>query len=275
MFDLIKEKIKSVVSPRASEVVVKCTSCGKETSEHELKKSFMICPICGKYLRIDARSRIEMVCDSRTFEEICTEHESIDFMRFPGYQEKLDKALRNTGEKEAVVCGFAEIGGQKCAIFVMDPRFIMASMGSVVGEKLTVTFEEAVKHKLPVVGFTASGGARMQEGIISLMQMAKVSGAVKKHSDEGNLYLTVVTDPTTGGVTASFAMQGDIIIAEPRALIGFAGRRVVEQTTKTKLPDNFQTSEFLLEHGFIDAIVERKELKNTIETILKMHKNNR
>lgn len=192
-------------------------------------------------------------------------------MDFPGYKEKLDKAMSATDENDAVICGTAKINCQECAIFVMDSRFMMASMGSVVGEKITKTFETAIEKKLPVIGFTASGGARMQEGIISLMQMAKVSGAVKKHSEAGLLYITVLTDPTTGGVTASFAMQGDILLTEPKALIGFAGRRVVEQTTKTELPSNFQTAEFLLEHGFIDSIVERPQLKETLGTLLKIH----
>ena len=171
-----------------------------------------------------------------------------------------------------MICGYATVGGHPCAIFVMDARFMMASMGSVVGEKITRTFEYATEYGLPVIGFTASGGARMQEGIISLMQMAKCSAAVKKHSTEGNLYITVLTDPTTGGVTASFAMQGDITLAEPNALVGFAGRRVVEQTTKSQLPDNFQSAEFILEHGFADAIVPREELIDTLSTILKLHR---
>ena len=274
MFDTIIDKFKSVITPKAAPVpiMVKCSACGTETPDDELKKNYMICPSCGKYMRIGARDRIEMITDENSFEELFPNYESLDFLNFPGYADKLDKALKTTGEKEAVVCGTAEIGGEKCAIFVMDPRFIMASMGSVVGEKITLIFEKAIEENIPVIGFTASGGARMQEGIISLMQMAKVSGAVSKLSDAGLAYITVLTDPTTGGVTASFAMQGDVLLAEPKALIGFAGRRVVEQTTKTELPSNFQTAEFLLEHGFIDNIVTRDKLKETLYLLLRMHK---
>jgi len=179
--------------------------------------------------------------------------------------------METSGENEAVVCGTAKIGGIAAALFVMDSNFMMGSMGTVVGEKITDLFEHAAVHKLPVIGFTVSGGARMQEGILSLMQMAKTSAAVKKHGDKGNLYVTVLTDPTTGGVTASFAMLGDIIIAEPKALIGFAGPRVIEQTIRQKLPQGFQTAEFLLEKGFVDKIVPRKELKAALAAILRLH----
>lgn len=271
MFNNIKEKISHVFSGKVVPINVKCSSCGNETTDVELKENFMVCPSCGKYMRIGARDRIAMVTDEGSFKELFKKYKSIDFMEFPGYKEKLEKLAMTSGENDAVVCGTAKIGGEECAIFVMDSRFMMASMGSVVGEKITKTFETAIEKNLPVIGFTASGGARMQEGIISLMQMAKVSGAVKKHSEAGLLYITVLTDPTTGGVTASFAMQGDILLTEPKALIGFAGRRVVEQTTKTELPSNFQTAEFLLEHGFIDSIVPRNELNHTLATLLKMH----
>ncbi|MCI8388236.1 MAG: acetyl-CoA carboxylase carboxyltransferase subunit beta [Clostridiales bacterium] len=267
MFESIINKFKSMAPHQA----VKCSACGKEFDYAEFEKGYMICPDCGKYNRMSARERINMVTDKKSFKELFSEYKSRDFLNFPGYATKLEKALEATGENEAVVCGLAEIGKVPVAIFVMDPRFIMASMGSVVGEKITLLFEAAIERGLPVIGFTASGGARMQEGIISLMQMAKVSGAVKRHSDAGLLYITVLTDPTTGGVTASFAMQGDILLAEPKALIGFAGRRVVEQTTGKALPDNFQTAEFLLEHGFIDNIVKRDELRDTLENLLKIH----
>lgn len=267
MLDTIKKKVQAILSPET----LTCTACGEKSSESKLKKNHMICPACGNYFRIDARTRIQMITDPRSFQELFTDYESLDFLNFPGYAAKLEKAVDTTGEKEAVICGTATIDGQSCAVFVMDPRFIMASMGSVVGEKITLLFEIATERNLPVIGFTASGGARMQEGIISLMQMAKVSGAVKRHSDAGNVYITVLTDPTTGGVTASFAMQGDILLAEPKALIGFAGRRVVEQTTKSALPENFQTAEFLLEHGFIDRIVPREQLTWTLATLLRMH----
>ncbi len=271
MFEAIKNKIKSL----GQRPPIKCSGCGKEIDSSVMLDNYYICPECGKYNRVDARTRIDMICDKKSFKELFSEYRSRDFLSFPGYADKLAKAHEQTGENEAVVCGLAEIGKQPVAIFVMDSRFIMASMGSVVGEKITLLFETALERRLPVIGFTASGGARMQEGIISLMQMAKVSGAVKRHSEAGLLYITVLTDPTTGGVTASFAMQGDILLAEPKALIGFAGRRVVEQTTGKGLPDNFQTAEFLLEHGFIDNIVERRQLRPTIETLLKIHKSKR
>lgn len=269
MFETLKQKIFGIVAPPK---MVTCPSCKKEVSDKDLVAAHYICPECGKYLRVGARDRIEMTVDKGSFKEMFADLKSRDFLGFPGYADKLKSAEESLGENEAVVCGVASIGGVKTAVFVMDSRFIMASMGSVVGEKITRTFEYATKKKLPVVGFTASGGARMQEGIISLMQMAKVSGAVGKHSDAGLLYITVLTDPTTGGVTASFAMQGDILIAEPNALIGFAGRRVVEQTTGTALPDNFQKAEFLLKHGFIDSIVGRGELVGVLTNLLRCHK---
>ena len=271
MLNTIKDKITQLISGKTVPIPIKCSTCGNETTDVDLKENFMVCPKCGKYMRVGARDRIAMVTDEGSFKELFKKYKSMDFMDFPGYKDKLDKATAATGENDAVICGTAKINGQECAIFVMDSRFMRASMGSVVGEKITKTFETAIEKKLPVIGFTASGGARMQEGIISLMQMAKVSGAVKKHSEAGLLYITVLTDPTTGGVTASFAMQGDILLTEPKALIGFAGRRVVEQTTKTELPSNFQTAEFLLEHGFIDSIVERPQLKDTLGTLLKIH----
>lgn len=263
----IKELIKNEERPAG----MICPKCQEQIPYKTLVKGYYTCPKCGKLLRIGARDRITMISDKGEFSEFAEDLHSIDFLSFPGYSEKLDKAAAQTGEKDAAVCGHTKINGNPCAVFAMDSRFIMASMGSVVGEKITRTFEYACKYRLPVIGFTASGGARMQEGIISLMQMAKCSAAVQKHSAEGNLYVTVLTDPTTGGVTASFAMQGDIILSEPKALIGFAGRRVVEQTTKTTLPDNFQSAEFLLEHGFIDAIVKREELRSTLGNILSLH----
>lgn len=248
-----------------------CPVCKAQIEKSKVVGNFYTCPECGKLLRIHPRARINMICDKDSFKEFATGLHSVDFLEFPRYKEKLEKADEATGEDEGVICGEAEVGGVRCVIFIMDSRYIMASMGSVVGEKITRAFEYADQNSLPVIGFTASGGARMQEGVISLMQMAKCSAAVKRHSEHGNLYITVLTDPTTGGVTASFAMQGDIIFAEPRALVGFAGRRVVEQTTKEALPDNFQTSEFLLEHGFIDGIVERKDQRETLARVLRLH----
>ena len=197
--------------------------------------------------------------------------QSENIIDFPNYDEKLAAARKKSHDKDAVVYGIGVIGGSEAVVFAMNSEFMMGSMGTVVGEKITRAFELALEKGLPVVGFTTSGGARMQEGIFSLMQMAKISGAVKRHSDAGLLYITVLTDPTTGGVTASFAMQGDVIIAEPNALVGFAGARVIEQTTGSKLPEGFQRSEFLLEHGFIDIIEERERLKDTVSNILKIH----
>lgn len=273
MFDFIKKKdggVKELLKTTAKKPA-QCGACKTETDRAVLIKNYYICPHCGRYMRIIPRDRIKLIADKGSFTELDKGVVSKDFFEFPSYAEKLEKAKNTTGENEAVVTGTVKIDGMECAVFVMDARFIMASMGSAVGEKITRLFEYATENNLPVIGFTASGGARMQEGIVSLMQMAKTSGAVKRHSESGNLYITVLTDPTTGGVTASFAMQGDIILAEPKALVGFAGRRVVEQTTKTALPDNFQSAEFLLEHGFIDNIVERKDLKQTIITLLKAH----
>lgn len=248
-----------------------CKSCGGEFETKELMENYMICPSCGKYMRMGARERIELIADKNSFKELDKTLKGKNPINFPDYNEKLDKAGKASGLNEAVVCGLAKINGNKCALFVMDSSFMMGSMGSAVGEKITRLFERAAKEKLPVVGFTTSGGARMQEGIFSLMQMAKVSGAVKRHSEGGNLYITVLTDPTTGGITASFAMQGDIIIAEPDALIGFAGARVIEQTLGQKLPEGFQKAEFLLEHGFVDIIEKRERLKYTIAKLLELH----
>ena len=233
------------------------------------------CPSCGYHYRINARTRIKAICDKGSFQELEMNIQTENPLNFPGYANKIESARAASGQMEGVVCGTATIRRQPCAVFVMDPQFMMGSMGSVVGEKITRLFEYATEHDLPVVGFTASGGARMQEGILSLMQMAKTSGAVHFHSDKGGLYITVLTDPTTGGVTASFAMLGDIILSEPNALIGFAGRRVIEQTTKKKLPEDFQRAEFLQDCGFVDAIVPRTELRATLERLLKQHSRRR
>ncbi len=268
------DSVKNTYQKMDASVKITCKKCGYEAKGYELIENSYICPNpeCRNYYRMSARDRIALMTDKNSFKELFQGLTSRDFLEFPNYQEKLKKAVSDTGEEDAVVCGTAEIDGNPCAIFVMNSKFIMASMGSVVGEKITRLFEYATEQKLPVIGFTASGGARMQEGAISLMQMAKVSGAVKNHSNAGLLYITVLTDPTTGGVTASFAMQGDIILAEPKALVGFAGRRVVEQTTKSQLPDNFQKAEFLLEHGFVDAIVPRTDLCKVLAKLLVLHK---
>ncbi len=248
-----------------------CKKCGESFKYTKLMENHMICPSCNTYMRMGAMERISVIADEGSFKECDGDLKSRNPIEFPDYEEKISKAVSQSGLNEGVVCGYCTINNNPCAIFVMDSNFMMGSMGTVVGEKITRLFESATKDNMPVVGFTTSGGARMQEGIFSLMQMAKVSGAAKKHSDSGNLYITVLTDPTTGGVTASFAMLGDIIIAEPKALIGFAGARVIEQTTGKKLPEGFQRAEFMLEHGFIDMIEERKNLKTTLGKLLKIH----
>ena len=249
-----------------------CKKCENPVKYEELVENYMICPYCNTYMRMGAMERLALITDKDSFVEFDGDMTSRNIIDFPEYDEKISKAMKASGLKEGVVCGRAKIGGCDCAVFVMDSHFMMGSMGTVVGEKITRLFETATQENLPVVGFTTSGGARMQEGIFSLMQMAKVSGAVKRHSDSGNLYITVLTDPTTGGVTASFAMLGDIIISEPKALVGFAGARVIEQTTGKKLPEGFQSAEFMLEHGFIDIIEERPRLKYTISQLLEIHK---
>lgn len=249
----------------------KCNKCGGAIIAEDVKKGYYICPKCGGYFRVHAYRRIEMVGDEGTFEEwdkgLCTRNP----LHYKGYEEKIAYLQEKTGLEEAVVTGKVKIQGQDTVIGVCDGRFMMSSMGEVVGEKITRAVERATREKLPVILFTCSGGARMQEGIVSLMQMAKTSAALKRHSDAGLLYVTVLTDPTTGGVTASFAMLGDIILAEPGALIGFAGPRVIEQTIGQKLPKGFQRAEFLVEHGFVDAIVERPKLRETLGEILRMH----
>lgn len=253
------------------DVCIFCSSCKNTLFVTEVKDNNYVCPVCSTHFKVSARERIHMILDDGSFDEFYTDLTSFNRIDFPGYEEKLENAKEESGETESVICGKGTIGGFETTIFVMDSKFMMGSMGTVAGEKITRLFEYATKEKLPVIGYTLSGGARMQEGILSLMQMAKTSGAVKRHSDAGNLYVTVLTDPTTGGVTASFAMEGDIILAEPKALIGFAGPRVIEQTIRQKLPQGFQRSEFLLEKGFVDAIVERKDQKIYLKNILALH----
>ena len=249
----------------------KCNKCGGAIIAEDVKKGYYICPKCGGYFRVHAYRRIEMVGDEGTFEEWDKGLRTRNPLHYKGYEEKIAYLQEKTGLEEAVVTGKVKIQGQDTVIGVCDGRFMMSSMGEVVGEKITRAVERATREKLPVILFTCSGGARMQEGIVSLMQMAKTSAALKRHSDAGLLYVTVLTDPTTGGVTASFAMLGDIILAEPGALIGFAGPRVIEQTIGQKLPKGFQRAEFLVEHGFVDAIVERPKLRETLGEILRMH----
>lgn len=252
------------------ELFAKCPGCKQAIYQKDLGQA-KICPNCSYTFRISAKERLDLTVDEGSFQELFTGIKTENPLNFPGYMEKLAATKEKTGLDEAVVTGVATIKGQKTALAIMDSHFIMASMGTVVGEKITRLFEHAIEEKLPVVIFTASGGARMQEGIFSLMQMAKISAALQRHNKAGLLYLTVLTDPTTGGVTASFAMDGDIILAEPQSLIGFAGRRVIEQTIRQELPDDFQKAEFLLEHGFVDQIVPRNLLRQRLSDLLRLH----
>lgn len=252
-------------------LLYRCPRCGGVVLMEDFEKNHKVCAECGYHARLTARERLAMTADPGSFEEYDAAMKSVNPLGFEGYDRKLEQLQRVTGLNDAIITGECMVKGRRCVLGVMDTRFMMASMGSVVGEKITRAFERAVEKQLPVVLFAASGGARMQEGIISLMQMAKTSGAVALHSAAGLLYVTVLTDPTTGGVTASFASLGDIIIAEPKILVGFAGRRVIEGTIKEKLPADFQTAEFLLEHGFVDMIVKRHELRRTLGHLIGWH----
>lgn len=258
------------VQEDASEPEKVCPNCHRSIPISRLWANDNTCS-CGHHFRMSGLQRIAFIADEDSFSELFSDISTKDPIEFPGYQKKLEMTRISSKEDEAVICGTVRIGGQECCIFIMEQYFMMGSMGTAVGERITRTFEYASEHRLPVVGFTVSGGARMQEGLFSLMQMAKTSGAVKRHSDLGLFYLVVLTDPTTGGVTASFAMEGDVILAEPGALVGFAGQRVIEQTTRKTLPKGFQTAEFLLEHGFVDAIAPRNIQKDLIASLLKIH----
>lgn len=252
-------------------LVQKCDKCKAIILSNDLENNQYVCPKCGFHFKIGARERLNTLVDEGSFVELFTDIISTKGKDFPNYDDKLEKAMEASFEKEGVICGTGDINGSKVAVFAMEYRFMMGSMGEAVGEKITRTFEYATSHGLHVVGFILSGGARMQEGIISLMQMAKTSGAVGRHSQAGLLYAAVLTNPTTGGVSASFAFQADIIIAEPNSLIGFAGPRVIEQTIRQKLPPSFQTAEFLLDKGFIDIIVTRNAMKEKLSEIIKLH----
>lgn len=278
---MIIDKIKKLNEPESVKIGtadilvgkwVKCDACKEILYKEEVHKNLSVCPNCGKHFRISARRRINQIVDEGTFKELNENMPTVDPLKFEGYTKKLETLTEKTKINEAVTTGIGEINGNKAVLAIMDGNFMMGSMGSIVGEKITLAIEEAIKKELPFIAFCVSGGARMQEGIVSLMQMAKTSAALAKLNEKGLLYISVLTDPTTGGVTASFAMLGDIIIAEPKALIGFAGPRVIEQTIKQKLPEGFQKSEFLLEHGFIDMIVERKDMKDTLAKLIKLHK---
>ncbi len=255
----------------ASEATVPCEKCKEPLLERELVKNSYICPKCGKYNRVPARVRVEMIADPDTFREINETVIAGNLIDFPDYEDKVASARKKSGEYEGVITGVCKIEGNPTCLFVMESKFMMGSMGTVVGDKLAALFEYATANNLPVVGYTVSGGARMQEGVLSLWQMAKVSGAAKQHSDAGNFYLVCAADPTTGGVTASFAMLGDVIISEPGALVGFAGKRVIEQVTGEKLPESFQSAEFQLANGFLDGIVPREEQRTYIGNLLKIH----
>ena len=249
------------------EKLVTCPHCGGESQRRDVAAALSVCPLCGYHFPMGAYYRLSSVLDPGSFRELHEKLTASDPLRFPGYGAKLDGARRN----EAVVTATGTVGGSRCVVGVLDSRFLMGSMSAAVGEKLTLAIEYAGKNKLPLILFAASGGARMQEGILSLMQMAKTSAALARFSEKGLLYISVLTDPTTGGVTASFASLGDIMLAEPGALIGFAGPRVIEQTIGEKLPEGFQSAEYLLEHGFLDAIVPRDALRDTLLHLLKLH----
>ena len=250
-------------------VEIKCPKCKKMIDRERAVKHKYVCYECGYYFRVKTHNRIRMVADRKSFIPWFEEMQESNPLQYEGYEEKLAEAREKSGVGEAVTVGECEIYGEKAVVGVCESKFLMGSMGHVVGEKITRAIERATSLKLPVFLFCCSGGARMQEGIVSLMQMAKTSAALKRHDEAGLLYITVLTDPTTGGVTASFAMLGDVILAEPGALIGFAGPRVIEQTIGQKLPEGFQRAEFLLEHGFVDKIVERKKLRKVLVTIIR------
>ncbi len=270
LFNRIVSK-EAAEAPVAAESLIKCPKCGKLIDKNRAARMKYVCYECGGYFRVKAYNRIKMVADRDTFEEWFPVSEITNPLEFEGYEEKLAETREKTGIDEAVVVGKCKIYGEDAAVGVCDSRFLMGSMGHVVGEKITAMMDRAIEEKLPVFMFCASGGARMQEGIVSLMQMAKTSAAVRRLGEAGLLYCPILTDPTTGGVTASFAMLGDVIMAEPGALIGFAGPRVIKQTIGQDLPKGFQTAEFLVEHGIIDGIVKRRNLKKTMYFLIKSH----
>ena len=283
LFKVVKDRSKADVKPKDTKakknsrveipqgLLFKCPRCSAVVYRDEFERNKSVCAACNYHARIGWQERLDMTADKGTFVPLDAGLTSLNPIDFPDYEEKVNELREKCGINEAVVTGVCTIHRYKTVIGIMDSNFMMASMGSVVGEKITRAFEYATENRLPVVLFTASGGARMQEGIFSLMQMAKTSGAIARHSEAGQLYVTVMTDPTTGGVTASFASLGDIIIAEPKVLIGFAGRRVIQGTIKQQLPDDFQSAEFNLENGFVDMIVERKNMRPTLSKIFRTH----
>lgn len=251
---------------------VKCEKCKEILYKETVRENYNICPNCGHYFRMHINRRLELIIDKGTYKRFDLNIETTNPLEIEDYPKKLKILREKTGLEEAVACGTGKINGENIVICIMDSGFLMGSMGAVVGEKITYAIEQAIRLKIPIIIFCTSGGARMQEGIISLMQMAKTTEALTKLDEAGLLYISVLTDPTYGGVTASFASLGDIVLAEPNAMIGFAGQRVIEQTIKEKLPEGFQTAEFLLEHGFVDKIVERHELKETLYKLIKLSK---
>lgn len=271
IFNVVKQRFNDGDEIEEKVLTFKCPRCQSVIPLSRYENLRRVCPNCNYHGRLSAKERIEITLDKNSFQEFDKDMKSCNPINFPEYEEKQEALRAKTGINDAVVTGTGLIKGSPVVIGVMDPNYMMASMGSVVGEKIARAFEYATENDLPVVMFTASGGARMQEGIVSLMQMAKTSGAVKLHSEHGGLYITVMTDPTTGGVTASFASLGDIIIAEPKVLIGFAGRRVIENTIRQRLPEGFQLAEFSYEKGFVDMIVERRKMRSVLSHLLKLH----
>ena len=278
VIDKIKKRENSTASQKKSNIDIpvgkwlKCDGCKEIVYKDTVRENLNICPNCGHYFRMHIGKRIELVIDDGTYERFDLNIDTTNPLNLDDYPKKIKALREKTGLEEAVACGTGKINGEPVVICIMDSGFLMGSMGVVVGEKITYSIEQAIERKLPLIIFSVSGGARMQEGIFSLMQMAKTTSALTKLDEAGLLYISVLTDPTYGGVTASFASLGDVILAEPNAMIGFAGQRVIEQTIGEKLPEGFQTSEFLLEHGFIDKIVERKDLKDTLYKLIQFHK---
>ena len=275
--DKIKKREQSAKNKKSNVDIpigkwVKCDNCKEIIYKDTVRENLSICPNCGHYFRMHINKRIELIADKDTYKRFDINIETSNPLELEDYPKKLRVLKEKTGLEEAVACGTCKINGEKIVLCIMDSGFLMGSMGAVVGEKITYAIEQAINLKLPIVIFCVSGGARMQEGIISLMQMAKTTASLTKLDEAGLLYISVLTDPTYGGVTASFASLGDIILAEPGAMIGFAGQRVISQTIGEALPDGFQTAEFLLEHGFVDKIVERKDLKNTLSNLIQLNK---
>ncbi len=267
----LKTKRERLGDDSAISIGIPCPTCNIETEQEQLSDNGLVCPHCGHHRPLSAYHRLSMILDSGSFSEIEAKMQSADPLAFPKYREKLESLRSSTGLKDGVVAANGKIGGYPCVVVVLDSRFLMGSMGAVMGEKVSCAVEKAARHHLPLIIFSASGGARMQEGIISLMQMAKTCAAVERFCSDGGLYISYLTHPTTGGVTASFASMGDITLAEPNALIGFAGPRVIEQTIGQKLPEGFQRSEFLQQHGFVDKIVPRDRMKSTLTQLLRLH----